>query len=295
MKQHNNTTLKKIAQLALLGGICNAAPVQADATLVYQTVSAEGAKTQHTFAIAGRFVRVDMDAEPERYWVIDTGLLTMADVDKATQRYTFGKLPRPELPATTAAKQKTSAKSQGEQGADQATSSVPMLAPEPVLVPTRKKQNVAGIICRMVNEVVNDQPVARHCMAGTGPLGITSREMVTLSRLFTTARRMELGWAGVATADERIASVDSRLGEGQAAQTLLSVSHDWIPDERMQVSKKYKRVESLQDKPSREQTIAAQAEPEAKQPEAAQHAPDVEQPAAVQPVPEAEQPAAMAE
>ena len=287
MKQHNNTTLKKIAQLALLGGICNAAPVQADVTLVYQTASADGAKTQHSFAIAGRFVRVDMDAEPERYWVIDTGLLTMADVDKATQRYTFRKLPRPELPATTAAKQKTSAKSQGEQGADQAASSVPMLAPEPVLVPTRKKQNVAGIICRMVNEVVNDQPVARHCMAGTGPLGITSREMVTLSRLFTTARRLELGWAGVATADERIASVDSRLGEGQATQTLLSVSHDWIPDERMQVSKKYKRVESLQDKPSREQTAAAQAEPEAAQP-----APDVEQPAAVQPTPDVEQPAA---
>jgi len=273
MNQHNNTTLKKIAQLALLGGICNAAPVHADATLVYRTVSAEGAKTQHTFAIAGRFVRVDMDTEPERYWVIDTGLLTMADVDQATQQYTFGKLPRPELPA--AAKQKTLATPQGEQGAEQTVSTAPMLSPEPDLVPTRKKQNLAGIICRMINEVVDDQPVAQHCMAGTGPLGITSREMVTLSRLFTVARRMELGWAGVATADERIVSVDSRLGEGQAAQTLLSISYDWIPDERMQVSKKYKRVESLQNTAAEKQPDSGQVTPTGEPPAADTQPPSV--------------------
>ena len=250
MNHYNNTTLKKIVQLALLGGLCNAAAVHADATLVYQTVNAEGAKTQHTFAISGRFVRVDMDTEPDRYWVIDTGLLTMADVDKSQQRYTFGKLPRPELPAAaSSAKQKTPAAPQVGQDAENSAKSVPGLAPEPILVPTRNKQNVAGTICRVVNEVADNKPVAQHCMAGTGPLGITSREMVTLSRLFTVARRLELGWAGVATADERIVSVDSRLSDGTAAQTLQSISYDWVPDERMQVSKRYKRVESLQDTP----------------------------------------------
>lgn len=269
MNQHNNTRLKKIVQLALLGGLCNAAGVHADATLVYQTVNAEGAKTQHTFAISGRFVRVDMDSEPDRYWVIDTGLLTMADVDKSKQRYTFGKLPRPELPAAAAAaKQKAPAAPQVGQGAEQTVKSAPGLAPEPVLVPTRKKNNVAGTICRVVNEVADNQPVAQHCMAGTGPLGITSREMVTLSRLFTVARRMELGWAGVATADERIASVDSRLSDGTTAQTLLSISYDWVQDERMQVSKGYKRVESLQDTPAEKQPDAGSVNPEGKQPAA---------------------------
>lgn len=245
MKFRQNISGRKfITQLALLGICGMAAPAHADATLVYETVDAGGAKTKHTFAISGRFVRVDMDTGPNRYWVIDTGLLTLADVDTAAQRYTFEKLPRPELPATRAARQKAAAASAAEPATEVAATG-PVLAPEPVLAPTRKKHNVAGTICRVVNEIAGDQPVAEHCMAGTGPLGITGREMVTLSRLFTTARRLQLGWAGVATADERIASVDSKLADGRGSQTLLSVSHDWIPDERMQVSKQYKRVKSL--------------------------------------------------
>lgn len=277
MYRENYTTLKRIAQLALLGGLCNAASVHADATLVYQTTDADGGKTQHTFAITGRFVRVDMDTEPDRYWVIDAGLLTMADVDQSTQRFTFEKLPRPELPAAApSAKQETPATPRTGQDAEQAVQAAPTLSPAPVLVPTRKKQNVAGVICRMVDEVAGDRPVARHCMAGTGPLGVTSREMVTLSRLFTVARRLELGWAGVATADERIASVDSHLGEGQAAQTLLSVSYDWIPDARMQVPKKYERVESLQDTSAEHQSDAGQpASEEKQQPDAGTQPPPV--------------------
>ena len=244
MSRQNISGCKYLMQLALLGMCGMAAVAYADATLVYETVDAEGAKTQHTFAISGRFVRVDMDTGPNRYWVIDTGLLTLADVDTAAQRYTFEKLPRPELPATKAARQKAAAASAAEP-ATEAADTGPVLAPEPVLAPTRKKHNIAGTICRVVNEIAGDQPVAEHCMAGTGPLGITSREMVTLSRLFTTARRLKLGWAGVATADERIASVGSKLADGRGSQTLLSVSHEWIPDERMQVSKQYKRVNSL--------------------------------------------------
>jgi hypothetical protein len=186
--------------------------------------------------------------------LIDTGLLTMADVDVENKRYTFEKLPRGQVsgavPASTAQPDsaevnKTNGGEAGGSADKPVTAAGPVLLPSPALSPTRKKQNVSGVVCRLVRELVDGQPVAEHCMAGTGPFGITGREMITLSRLFTTARRLQLGWAGVATADERIASVDSRLGDGRGSQTLLSIAYDWIPDERMRVSKQYRRVQSL--------------------------------------------------
>jgi len=221
---------------------------------VYETVGADGGKTRHTFAISGRFVRVDTDTDPERFQLIDTGLLTMADVDIENKRYTFEKLPRGQVSGAvpeTGSKpggskvNKHDGQKAGGNADESAAAAKPVLLPSPELSPTRKKQNVSGVVCRLVRELVDGQPVAEHCMAGTGPFGITGREMITLSRLFTTARRLQLGWAGVATADERIASVDSKLGDGAGSQTLLSISYDWIPDERMRVSKQYRRVQSL--------------------------------------------------
>jgi hypothetical protein len=111
---------------------------------------------------------------------------------------------------------------------------------------------VAGIGCRVVIEKVDKQPVAEHCMAGTGELGLTSREMITLSRMFTTARRLGLGWVGVATPDERIVSINSRLLDGDAGQQLQSVSYEYIENELMQVPKSYRRI-----KPGQEQSDEA--------------------------------------
>jgi len=238
----------KLMRLALPGLAFIAASVQADATLVYQTVDSKGETTRHTFAISGRFVRVDADTDPDRYRVIDAGMLTMATVDEASRRYTFEQLPRGVPPSTApAGKPEAAEKGAKEPVAEQGAGAIAHLSPQPELVPTRKKENVVGIICRVVNEVANDRTVGQHCMAGTGPLGLNTREMITLSRLFTLARRMELGWAGVATADERIASVDSHLADGASAQTLLSVSHEDIPDARFQITKNYKRVKSLKE------------------------------------------------
>jgi hypothetical protein len=244
--EKNNRNMNRIAGLALLGVCCIPDLSRADATLVYQTVTDKGDRLQHTISITGRFVRVDMDTEPDRYWVIDAGLLTRADVDTARQRYTFEKLPRGRVSSTPPAATSVTTPAAGVQEPEAGKVSAPALSPDPDLSPTRKKRNVAQILCRVVREVHDGNTVAEHCMAGTGPLGLTSREMVTLSRLFTLARRLRLGWAGVATADERIASIDSRLPDGTTAQTLLSISYDPIPDERMQVPKRFKRVTSLQ-------------------------------------------------
>lgn len=249
----NHTCRKYLTLFALSGILGGTAPVYGDATLVYQTVDADGEKMQHTFSISGRFVRVESDTAPDRFQVIDTGMLTMADVDRMTMRYTFENLPRgypsTAVPATRRQAIETPEETQSGGKVSEPVVTAPVLSPTPQLSPTRKKQNMSGIVCRMVREMVDGRPVAEHCMAGTGPMGVSSREMITLSRLFTLARRMELGWAGVATADERIASVDSQLADRRGSQTLLSISYDWIPDAHMQVSKKYKRVKSLSARP----------------------------------------------
>lgn len=241
-------------------------PARADATLIYDTVTPEGARTMHTFSIRGRFVRVDMDSDPERHWVIDTGLLTIADVDRSKKRYTFDKLPRPTLPGAVTTAETDTTPPSGEKPAD-GTEAPPDAAspeqqvaapeigssdttdggsagliPEPTLVPDRKKDAVAKIGCRIVMEMADDRPIAEHCMAGTGALGLTTREMITLSRLFTTARRLGLGWMGAATADERIVSISSRQLDGGASQVLRSVSYEYLPNEDMRVPKSYQRI-----------------------------------------------------
>jgi hypothetical protein len=262
------------ASLAFAGLSTVTSMVCADATLVYETVTVDAGKTVHTFNIRDRFIRVDMDSDPNRYWVIDTGLLTIADVDMSRQQYTFEKLPRPVLPgAVTAAGETQDPAAAGQQSGDTATSTATscpaeaaaepgpaaevadvaaLLEAEPVLAATRKKESVAGIGCRVVVEKFDKQPVAEHCMAGTGELGLTSREMITLSRMFTTARRLGLGWAGVATPDERIVSIHSRLLDGEASQELKSVSYEYIENELMQVPKSYRRI-----KPGQEQADEA--------------------------------------
>ena len=267
MTYHINT----FASLTFAGLSLITSMACADATLVYETVTADAGKTVHTFNIRGRFIRVDMDSDPNRYWVIYTGLLTIADVDRSRQQYTFEKLPRPILPgAVAAAEEKPDTAATGQQTeatvtpsgatspteqtagldpANEVAGGVTILAAEPIFAASRKKESVAGIGCRVVIEKVDKQPVAEHCMAGTGELGLTSREMITLSRMFTTARRLGLGWVGAATADERIVSINSRLLDGEAGQVLQSVSYEYIDNELMQVPKAYQRI-----KPGQEQT-----------------------------------------
>ena len=262
-------------------------PACADATLIYDTVTVEGARIMHTFSIRGRFVRVDMDSDPERHWIIDTGLLTIADVDRSKKRYTFEKLPRPVLPgAVTSAETDTTtppgekpaeglqappdAASPEQQGSTPETGTSGTidgesseLVAEPTLVPHRKKDAVAEIDCRIVMETAEDRPIVEHCMAGTGALGLGTREMITLSRLFTTVRRLGLGWLGAATADERIISISSRQVDGGASQVLRSVSYEYLPNEDMRVPKSYQRIKPGEEQ-ERKQTGPAESEQDLK-------------------------------
>lgn len=62
----------------------------------------------------------------------------------------------------------------------------------------------------MVDEILTTvETVPKLCMTTTGPVGINSREIITLIRLFMLARRLNAGWPAVATKDERQVSISS--------------------------------------------------------------------------------------
>jgi hypothetical protein len=96
----------------------------------------------------------------------------------------------------------------------------------------------------VIVEKLNDEVVARHCMAGSGPLGMTKREVYTLSRLLTAPGRRHFGWPGVATDDERFAAVQSQARNGKQGLELKSVSHDTVLDDRMRVPKTHKNLDA---------------------------------------------------
>ena len=241
---NNRLLFTRLCTIAVICTGCYVSQTQADATLVYETLDAAGAKTQHTFSITGRFVRIDTQPRQQPgYALFDTGRMIMFDVDETTHSYTpvkAGKSWHPAVqvaPADTA-EDNTSKKASAETAADPAAET----AAATRLKATKKKSSVADKRCRMVLEIANDKQVAEHCMSGTGELGISTREMVTLSRLFTKADNLGLNLLGVATADESYASIQSKLADGKSSQTLKSVTKAAIPTEKMRIAEDYKLV-----------------------------------------------------
>ena len=253
---NNRLPFTRFCTIAVICTGCYVSQSQADATLVYETLDAEGAKTQHTFSITGRFVRIDTQPRQQPgYALFDTGRMIMFDVDETTHSYTpvkAGKSWHPAVqvaPADTAednTSKKGSAEPAAETAAEPAAEPAAETAAESAaatrLKATKKKSSVADKRCRMVLEIANDKQVAEHCMSGTGELGISTREMVTLSRLFTKADNLGLNLLGVATADESYASIQSKLADGKSSQTLKSVTKAAIPTEKMRIAEDYKLV-----------------------------------------------------
>lgn len=187
----------------------------ADATLVYETTLGSGSKVQHTISISGRWLRIDSDAEDAKgYTIMDTGRLLKFDIDDASKSFTVTRAGRLFWPSFSM----------------------------PVFKATKQMREVADVRCRKVMEMRDGEPVAEHCMSASGPLNLSAREQITLTRLFTSARRMGMGWAGAATEDERQVSIASKLAESVAAQELKSVSHEVIPSEKLRIPPDYKRI-----------------------------------------------------
>lgn len=190
---------------------------QADSTLVYDLISPNGNKTEYTISISGRWLRLESRPKGKSdYTVMDTGRLLMFEVndsDKNFQVTRLGRLYWPSSPATA-----------------------------PKFKPVPKKGAVAGVRCQPVHEMgTENKPILEHCMSTGGALGLNAREMITLSRLFMSSRRIGLGWPGVATPDERQASVSSQTPEG-FKMNFKSVKHGRIDKTLLKIPVNYKRL-----------------------------------------------------
>jgi len=238
--------------LTLCLGAIFALPVTADAdtTLVYELVDSAGKKTEQTYTIRGRYVRVDKDSESKKnFLLLDGGFLIMHVIDGEKGTFsTFGESPYHQdkqfsakpAPASVAEPEAEQAKAEPEAG--QAKPAAAESAPMSVLSPTGKMQSVAGVRCRVVNEMRNEKPVAEHCLADPAALGMTPRELITMARLIEFAKqRTDPDWIAVQS-DEQFISIRSAPPGGDASFVLKSVAHDIVPRDAFRVSPGYKKL-----------------------------------------------------
>lgn len=210
---------KMFAIVLLASGISTLA--YADSKVVYEMTKVSGEKTEYTVSLAGRWLRVDSIPKGKSdYVIMDTGRLLQFDVYGKTKTFQLTRMGRLYWPET------------------------PLTSPKFKLL--RKQKAVSGMRCQPVNEVnQNRQPVAEHCMASGGVLKLNAREMITLSRLFMSTRRMsgklENSLLGVATTDERQVSIQTQSPVGDKLE-IKSVSHGWIDKNQFKVPKGYTQL-----------------------------------------------------
>ena len=221
---------------AILLTLCAAPASYADSTVVYELTNKAGDKVEHTIQIRGPLLRLDSKPKGKAdYTVMDLGRLLMFEVNDKTKSFQttrMGKLYWPQTPLNS-----------------------------PKFKPAAKKKTVSGVSCQPVNEIgENNKPVAEHCMAPGGSISLNAREMITLSRLFMTSRRMggslENSWLGVATPDERQVSVLSQTPAGNKL-VLKSVTLGRMDKKLLKIPDHYKRLPDLpvQQKKKPEQAV----------------------------------------
>jgi len=190
----------------------------ADTTLSFTLTTPDGKQSEQQFEISGRFIRMDDDSKAKsRYKIIDTGHQLVITVDDANKTFRVTHAGYLYWPKTTKSLH---------------------------FRPTRKMKHVAGHACRVVMELGKTKMKAEHCMSNSGQLGLNNREMISISRLFSFARRLDWGWPGATTKDERMISISSKDLTGEARfklQELKSVSHEVFDRSRLQVPRSYKR------------------------------------------------------
>ena len=239
-----------------------ASAAHADATLEYTLNDGGSGTTSKKISIARFFSRVDSSDKPDEYLLFQAGkFFPLYHVNAADKTYRLLTPPvdpslsrgtRADEAAPVQAEQKTEAvaaeapQTPAESDAPAAGAATeakhahagaaatenpgaakpaPKDAPTtPVFKPSSKTDEVAGVKCRVVIELVDGEPAIEHCMANKAALRITERESRTLARVFMMAREQGYGWLGAATKDEDFISVRSRTLGGNKALQLVSLS-----------------------------------------------------------------------
>lgn len=228
---------KRLALLfTLVLGTTNVA--YAETTLVYQLGDAHGATKEQTYTLHGRWVRVDdTDKSNHDYLILDTGFQIMHVVDAQNQTFTtFGESHFHQGKQTQTASENANAKRAAERASK-----------HPAFKPTGMKDTVAGIRCNIVNEIVNDKPVAEHCMADTAVLGMNQREMITMTRFIMFSKDWtDPDWIAEQS-NEQFVSIRSRPTGGEATFQLKTVTHAIPPNDYFRVPPSYRKMETADD------------------------------------------------
>ena len=260
--------------------LATAAGARADATLDFRLAGGDGAAEQTLrIAVARFFARVEASAAPDGWWLYEAGkffpLYRVNEAERTWTRLTpevtprLGPVSRSARPAAAtggpaedaADAAAAAAAEPGTPEADQSPASAAVddtataaaeastpaadggtAASAPEFALTGESDTVAGVRCRVVNELRDGAPVIEHCMAGKAALGITERELRTLARTFEMARERDFGWLATATADEAFISVRSRALDGGTRLTLVAVSTDPLPKGHLRVTRDYREV-----------------------------------------------------
>jgi len=219
------------------------APAGADATLTYELTSAGDSKTVKQFSMARFFVRIDDPAEKDQYLLFQAGkFFPLFSVDQANNTYT--RLTSTVTPyMSPQSREHHGADQTDEQGGSkqQAETRQKQAA---ILKPTKKNRKVAGIECRVVEELADGKPVIEHCMANSARLGVTNRELITMARTFEMARSKNFGWLGTGTEDEEFISVQSKDLRDNRVLTLTTVSTKPLPQGYLRIPREYKEVKA---------------------------------------------------
>lgn len=192
-------------------------PLYADSVLVYELKLPNAETVKQTISIDGRWLRLETEPPGQAdYTLMDTGRQIKFDVYDRSKSYQVTRMGSLYWPETA------------------------KLLPR--FKPLKKAAIIAGARCQQVDEIIpTGETVLKHCMSSTGSLGLNSREMITLTRLFMLGRRLNVGWPAVATPDERQVSVSSQAKDGTVHQ-FVSVWHGNLPYTQFKIPNDYKRI-----------------------------------------------------
>lgn len=237
----SSKTLNKLSVCIMAMAACGVSAVHADATLSYELTAADGNKTVKQFSTARFFIRIDDPADTEHYLLFQAGkFFPLFSVNPSKSTYT--RLTPAVTPyLSSESRPKSVAEETAVQGGSKQTAEVAH-KPAAILKPTKKTRNVEGINCRIVHELLDGKPVIEHCMANSARLGVTDREIITLSRLFKMSRDREFGWLGTGTEDESFVSVQSRDLRDNRVMQLTALSTKPLPAGTLRIPPSYKEV-----------------------------------------------------
>ncbi|MGB5678989.1 MAG: hypothetical protein WBN36_14495, partial [Gammaproteobacteria bacterium] len=214
--------LKKLGLCAVALAACSLSMAHADATLTYELSGADGGKTVKKFSISNFYNRIDDSIEKDRYLLYQAGRFhPVYSVNTAESSYML--LTPDVIPYMGPQSQKHhgAIRSTEQRESEQATANVKK--PAPKFKPTKNLRKVAGIECRVVNELIDNKPIIEHCMANSARLGVTKREVITMARTFEIARNYDFGWLGASTIDEEFFSIYSRDLQNKRVMQLTAV------------------------------------------------------------------------